>query len=138
MRAAALCDIHGNLPALEAVLHEIAQANVDLLLVGGDVVSGPMPRETLACLRNLTIPVQFIQGNADREVLAHMAGTSAGAIPDHIREITHWVAHQLQPEHARLIASWPATLQLDLPGLGQVLFCHATPGSDTALFTRLT
>ena len=66
MRAAALCDIHGNLPALEAVLHEIAQANVDLLLVGGDVVSGPMPSETLACLRNLAIPVQFIRGNADR------------------------------------------------------------------------
>jgi putative phosphoesterase len=138
MRIAALYDIHGNLPALEAVLEAIDQATVDLLVVGGDVVSGPMPSETLACLRNLTIPVQFIQGNADREVLAHMTGSSAGAVPEHVQVITRWVANQLQPEHARLIASWPATLQFDLPGLGQVLFCHATPRSDTALFTRLT
>jgi predicted phosphodiesterase len=97
-----------------------------------------MPRETLACLRNLTIPVHFIQGNADREVLAQITGSSAGAVPEPVQAITRWVAHQLAPEHARFIAGWPATLQLDLPGLGQVLFCHATPGSDTALFTRLT
>ena len=138
MRVAAIYDIHGNLPALEAILQEIAQANIDLLVVGGDVVSGPMPRETLVCLLNLTIPVHFIQGNADREVLAHMTGFSAGAVPEPVQAITRWVADQLQPEHARFIASWPATLQLDLPGLGQVLFCHATPRSDTALFTRLT
>src|SRR4051812_15617924 len=138
MRVAALYDIHGNLPALEAVLHEIAQANIDLLVVGGDVVAGPMPRETLACLRNLTMPVHWIQGNADREVLAQMSGFSAGAVPESVQALTRWVADQLQPEHARLIAGWPATLQLDLPGLGQVLFCHATLGSDTALFTRLT
>jgi predicted phosphodiesterase len=138
MRVAALYDIHGNLPALEAVLQEIAQANVDQLVVGGDVITGPMPRETLACLLNLTIPVHFIQGNADREVLAHMSGFGAGAVPEPVQAITRWVADQLQPEHARFIASWPATLQLDLPGLGQVLFCHATPGSDTAVFTRLT
>jgi predicted phosphodiesterase len=88
MRVAALYDIHGNLPALEAVLQEIAQANVELLVVGGDVVTGPMPRETLACLLNLTIPVHFIQGNADREVLAHMTGFSAGTVPDHVQAIT--------------------------------------------------
>jgi putative phosphoesterase len=138
MRVAALYDIHGNLPALEAVLHQIAHANVELLLVGGDVVSGPMPRETLACLLSLPIPVQFIQGNADREVLAHMTGRSASVVPEDVQAITRWVADQLPPEHARVIASWPATLQLTIPGLGQVLFCHATPGSDTALFTRLT
>jgi predicted phosphodiesterase len=120
MRVAALYDIHGNLPALEAVLQDIAQANVGQLVVGGDVVAGPMPRETLACLRNLTIPVQFIQGNADREVLAQMAGTDAGAVPDHVREIARWVAHQLQPEHAHFLASWPLTVRIDIRDLGQV------------------
>jgi putative phosphoesterase len=138
MRVAAIYDIHGNLPALEAVLHDIAQANVGQLVVGGDVIAGPMPRETLACLRNLTIPVQFIQGNADREVLAHMAGTDASAVPDHIREIARWVAQQLQPEHALFLASWPLTVRIDIRDVGQVLFCHATPRSDTELFTRLT
>jgi diadenosine tetraphosphatase ApaH/serine/threonine PP2A family protein phosphatase len=50
----------------------------------------------------------------------------------------HWVARQLQLEHARLFASWPATLLVEVNGLGEVLFCHATPRSDTELFTRLT
>jgi len=138
MRVAAIYDIHGNLPALEAVLQDIAQAKVDQIVVGGDVLAGPMPRETLACLRNLTLPVQFIQGNADREVLAQMTGIDAGAVPEPVREIVRWVAHQLQPEHAELLANWPATLRVEIRGLGEVLFCHATPRSDSELFTRLT
>lgn len=138
MRVAAIYDIHGNLPALEAVLQDIAQAEVDLVVVGGDVVAGPMPRETLACLLNFAIPVEFIQGNADREVVAQMAGTDAGAVPEHVREIVRWVAQQLYPDHARLLASWPSTFGVEIGGLGQVLFCHATPRSDTEVFTRLT
>lgn len=55
MRVAALYDIHGNLPALEAALEEVRQAAVDLVVVGGDVVAGPMPRETLACLLNFAV-----------------------------------------------------------------------------------
>jgi Icc-related predicted phosphoesterase len=74
MRVAALYDIHGNLPALEAVLEAVRQADVDLVVVGGDVFPGPMPRETLTLLLSLDIPVRFIQGNGDREVLARMAG----------------------------------------------------------------
>ena len=46
MRVAALYDIHGNLPALEAVLQDIRHANIDQIVVGGDVVPGPMPRES--------------------------------------------------------------------------------------------
>jgi predicted phosphodiesterase len=138
MRIAAIYDIHGNLPALEAVLQEILQTNVDLVVVGGDVVAGPMPRETLACLRSFPLPLQYIQGNADREVLAQMAGHDAGAVPEHVRELTRWVARQLQPEDERLLASWPATHSVEVDGLGEALFCHATPRSDTELFTRLT
>lgn len=138
MRVAALYDIHGNLPALEAVLQDIRQAEVDHIVVGGDVIAGPMPRETLTCLLDLNMPVHFIQGNADREVVAQMAGTDAGAVPEHVREVVRWVAQQLQPEHGQLLAGWPKTLRLEIGGLGQVLFCHATPRSDTEVFTRLT
>ena len=60
MRVAALYDIHGNLPALEAVLQDIRQANVDQIVVGGDVVPGPMPRETLRRLLDLDLPTHFI------------------------------------------------------------------------------
>lgn len=138
MRAAAIYDIHGNLPALEAVLQDMRQARVDHLVVGGDVVPGPMPRETLACLLDLDIPIQFIQGNGEREVLARMAGTETNTVPEQFREIMHWTAQQLHPEHERLLAGWPKTLRFEIRGLGEVLFCHATPRSDTEIFTRLT
>jgi len=138
MRVAALYDIHGNLPALEAVLQDIRQAEVDHIVVGGDIVPGPMPRETLACLLNLDIPVQFIQGNGEHEVLAQMAGLETGNIPERFREAVRWVTQQLQPDYERLIASWPMTLQVKIPGLGEVMFCHATPRNNTEIFTRLT
>jgi hypothetical protein len=71
---AAIYDIHGNLPALEAVLEEIHRAEVDHLVVGGDVVPGPMPLATLACLLSVRIPRQCIYGNSEVAVLAQMAG----------------------------------------------------------------
>jgi putative phosphoesterase len=138
MRVAAIYDIHGNLPALEAVLQDIRQAGVDRIVVGGDVLPGPMPSETLTFLRDLEIPVQFIQGNGDREVLAQKAGIESGALPEQVREVMRWTAGQLQPEHERWLANWPATLRIEMDGLGEVLFCHATPQSDTEIFTRLT
>ncbi len=138
MRVAALYDIHGNLPALEAVLGEVAQADVDLLVVGGDVVAGPLPSETLHRLLQLSTPVLFIQGNADREVLDHIAGKRSGAVPEAVLPVVRWVASRLAPAHAQLMARWPATVQVAVDGLGEVLFCHATPRSDTEVFTYLT
>lgn len=138
MRVAAIYDIHGNLPALEAVLQDIRQAEVDQIVVGGDVLPGPMPRETLTCLLDLSIPVQFIQGNGDREVLALMVGSETGAVPEQFREVMRWNAEQLHPEHERLLASWPKTVRVEIDGVGEVLFCHATPRSDIEVFTRLT
>ncbi len=137
-RVAAIYDIHGNLPALEAVLQDIRQAEVDHLVVGGDVVPGPMPRETLTCLLDLDIPVQFIQGNGEREMLVHKAGTDTGNVPERFREVVRWVAQQLPPEYEQLLAIWPETVSVEIQGLGEVLFCHATPRNDTEIFTRLT
>jgi Icc-related predicted phosphoesterase len=65
MRVAALYDIHGNLPALEAVLQELRQADVDQVVVGGDIVPGPMTRETIRLLLDLDLPVQFLHGNGE-------------------------------------------------------------------------
>ena len=138
MQVAALYDIHGNLPALEAVLQDIRQAEVDHVVVGGDVLPGPMPRETLTCLLDLNVPVQFIQGNGEVEVLAQMAGVDTGTVPERFREGMRWTAQQLQPEYEPVFASWPKTLRLEIRGLGEVLFCHSTPRSETEIFTRLT
>ena len=138
MRVAAIYDIHANLPALEAVLQDIRQAKVDQIVVGGDVLPGPMPNETIACLRNLDIPVQFIQGNGDRVVLAQVRGTESSEVPEQFREVVRWVAQQLHPEHERLLAGWLKTCRVEIRGVGEVLFCHATPRNDTEIFTRLT
>jgi hypothetical protein len=97
-----------------------------------------MPRETLACLLDLDIPVQFIQGNGEVAVLALMAGANPGALPEQALEAVRWTAQQLHPEDERLMAGWPRTLRLVIRGLGEVLFCHATPRSETECFTRLT
>lgn len=141
MPAAALYDIHGNLPALEAVLAEVRRASVDQVLIGGDVLPGPMPVECLDLLTRLEVSTHFIIGNGDREVLARMRGIETDwyktARPEW-REPIDWTAEQLRPEHQNLIASWPATLSLHVDGLGDVLFCHATPRNDTDIFTRLT
>ncbi|HEX3527512.1 MAG TPA: metallophosphoesterase family protein [Thermoanaerobaculia bacterium] len=138
MRIAAIYDIHGNLPALEAVLEEIRLAEVDLVVVGGDVLPGPMPGETLTCLRDLEIPIKLIQGNGEREVLAQRAGVETGAVPEPYREVMRWVAQELNTEQEKWIATWPQTIRVEIPGLGKVLFCHATPRNDTDIFTRLT
>ena len=58
--------------------------------------------------------------------------------PESIVEIYRWTAAQLQPEFDLVLARWPKTLQLEIDGLGQVLFCHSTPRSETEVFTRLT
>jgi putative phosphoesterase len=138
MRIAAIYDIHGNLPALEAVLQEVREAGVDRIVIGGDVLPGPMPRETIACLRDLEIPTSFIRGNGDRETLAWRRGAESSSIPESYRETLRWVARQLSPEDERLLSGWPETLRIEIPGLGEVLFCHATPRNDTDIFNRNT
>jgi len=137
MRVAALYDIHGNLPALEAVLQDIRQAAVDAIVVGGDVVVGPMSRETVSCLLDVGFPVHFIHGNAEVAVLDQMAGRNPAAVPEQYWPILRWTAQELT-EYEPLLASWPKTRRLDIAGLGDVLFCHGTPRDDNEVFTRLT
>jgi len=107
MRVAAIYDIHANLPALEAVLGDIHQAKVDQIVVGGDVLPGPMPRETLECLLALTSPVQFIYGNGERAVLDLRAGRDPVTLPAQYRGIVRWSAEQLDGEHERVLGGWP-------------------------------
>ncbi len=136
MRVAALYDIHGNLPALEAVLRDVTAAGVDAVVVGGDVVPGPMPGGVMAALEALDVPVHFIRGNGEREVLAQFEDPASVTAPEAVREVLAWVGAQLSPDHRRQMAAWPRTITLDLPA--PVFFCHATPRSDDECFTRLT
>ena len=67
-----------------------------------------------------------------------MAGREPANVPEPYRPIVRWTAQQLYPEYERLLASWPKTLRVEIPGLGGVLFCHATPRNENECFTRLT
>jgi putative phosphoesterase len=138
MRVAAIYDIHGNLPALEAVLQEIRHEKVDHVVVGGDVLPGPMPRETLERLRHLDAPTHFIYGNGEVAVLQQMAGNEPKAVPQAFRPVIHWTGQQLHPEHQQWLSTWPKTVTLEITGLGAVLFCLATPQNENDIFTRLT
>jgi putative phosphoesterase len=138
MRVAAIYDIHANLPALEAVLQEIRQAEVDQIVVGGDVVPGPMPRETLACLLDIGIPTEFIYGNGEVAALEQMAGREPAKVPEQYRPLIRWTARQIHPDYERLLAGWPKAQRVQVPGLGAVLFCHATPRNEDEIFTSQT
>jgi len=72
MRAAALYDLRANLRALEAVLADVRRVGVDRIVIGGDVLPGPMPRETLELLLALGTPVEFLRGNGESAVLAQI------------------------------------------------------------------
>ena len=128
MRVAALYDVHGNLPALDAVLAEV---DADVILVGGDAVAGPWPAEILARLRGLEGDVRFIRGNADREI----AEQTPGLAPPHLME---FVRSRLSAEEIDFLGSLPLTESVAVDGLGDVLFCHATPRNDEEIFTRIS
>jgi predicted phosphodiesterase len=129
---AALYDIHGNLPALEAVLAEVPAGAV--IVVGGDFVGGPWPRETMDRLRELGDRAHWLRGNADREAAADVqVGMSEEA-----RRSLEWSAEQLCAEQRELIRSLPDDLVLEVEGLGPTLFCHGSPRSDEEIITAVS
>lgn len=117
MRVAALYDVHGNLPALEAVLGDPRCTDVDAIVCGGDLCAGPMPGDVLRLIKQQD--ALFVRGNADRE-------------------LTGWPAEQLAAEQLEELRSWPTRLTLDVNGVGSVLFCHGSLRSDDEILTAIT
>jgi putative phosphoesterase len=133
VRVAALYDVHGNLPALEAVLAEVESVGVDAVVVGGDVAIGPMPREALERLAALGDRALFVRGNGDREIAAPPASQG-----DLWAERTRWSAEQLSREQRAWLAALPDTQTVAVEGLGPVLFCHGSPRSDEEILTAIS
>ena len=121
MRLALISDIHGNLPALDAVLADIATASVDATVNLGDILSGPLwPVETAERLMALGLPT--IRGNHERQVLRPLDGMGAS---------DRYAAERLSPAHREWLASLPATLRW---ADDELLCCHGTPASDLQYF----
>ncbi|HWD79837.1 MAG TPA: metallophosphoesterase family protein [Kribbella sp.] len=119
---AVLADIHGVLPALEAVLDEADVRAAEVIVLAGDIASGPQPVETLDLLSSLGERVVWVRGNADRELVEMVRGTFVGEPPD---AVSPWAAEQLRADQVDLLAQLPTTVTI-----GDVLFCHATPRDD--------
>lgn len=125
-RVAVLSDIHGVLPALEAVLAEPDVRSADRIVLTGDIAAGPQPGEVLELLLSLGDQASWVRGNADRELVQHRAEGHTD-LPD---PIAAWAAEQLSSEHLDTLAALPDSLVLPVDGLGDVHFCHATPRDD--------
>ena len=121
---AVLADVHGNLPALEAVLAEVEAEGFDLVVSGGDQVSGPMPAECLARLQASKTPVSWVMGNADRHAVDP---------EDDVHFMDGWAHERLSNEQRGFVRGWPPTVTV-----GDVLVCHGTPRDDEEMVTKLT
>ena len=132
MRVAVLADIHGNLPALDAVLHDVNRAGADLIVVNGDIADGPMPDRTLERLAALGNRAVWVRGNSDRWLVDAFDGDLLvpGLATSPSEEWFDWCAGRLQRGHRDLIADLPFLVTLDVDGLGPVAFCHATARDD--------
>ncbi len=131
MRIAVLADVHGNLPALRAVLAQLDRDPPDAIVVAGDVCSGPLVRPALELLEARPEPVHWIAGNGERETLAVFDG---GEIPDGPAGLAAaWSSAQLDRRWRDAVAGWPTTVALD-----GVRFCHGSPRRDDEILTRGT
>jgi putative phosphoesterase len=122
VRVAALYDVHGNLPALEAVLADVEREPVDAIVFGGDIASGPMPRETVDLVR--TLDAVFVRGNADR--------LDSPAMSPEWDSARRWVEAQLDEEQI----AWLANLQFSSV-VDDTLYVHANPQDVETIVTDL-
>lgn len=123
---AVLSDVHGVLPALEAVLAEPDVAAAERIVLTGDIAAGPQPVEALDRLVELGERAVWVRGNTDRALVTLARGGSLGArVP-----IMEWGAAQLRSDQVELLDALPHPVTLHVDGFGEVLFCHATPRDD--------
>ena len=131
-RVAVLSDIHGNLPALDAVLAEVETAKPDLVVLNGDLVDGPFPEETFRRLVTLGSGTLWLRGNGDR----WLAGMDTGRFrhPDAATdEMIRWSARRLTSAQHDILRSLPLSHEINVAGIGRVAFCHATARSDNEM-----
>lgn len=126
MSVAVLSDIHGVLPALDAVLAEPDVRAAERIVLTGDIAAGPQPVEVIDRLTALGDRAVWVRGNADRE-LVELARDPELAAPV---PIDRYAADRLMPAHVARLDGLPHPVILEVDGFGRVLFCHGTPRED--------
>ena len=126
MRLGVMADVHGNLPALEAVLQDMHQHRVDQLVVAGDLIGGPQPNGTVRLLRSRG--AWLILGNTDRTLLDYMAGRVPAAWRTHKQfALLRWSAGHVSAETLGILQSLPEQRVVDIPGTAPIRVVHGSP-----------
>jgi predicted phosphodiesterase len=120
MRVAVLSDVHGNVPALDAVLEDMARQSVDAVVCLGDHVSGPIDPAG-AAERIMGLNPVAIRGNHDRWVMNLLGRPEPWSVDVFARE-------RLRPEQLDWLGALPPTAKLG----DAVFMCHGTPSDDEA------
>ena len=123
---AVVADVHGVLCALDAVLAQECVCAADRIVALGDIAAGPQPNQVMSRLLALGDRVCWVIGNADREML-ELRGGARDNIAD---PVSNWAAWELSDAHLAALARHPSTARMDIEGMGDALFCHATPRRD--------
>jgi putative phosphoesterase len=125
-KVAVIADVHGNAPALTAVLGEIEHEQPDLIVSCGDLTWGPLPEETYELARGLN--ARFVRGNADRAVLEAVSET----------ERERWMQAHHTDAMREFLGRFEENVVVEVDGLGPVRFCHGSPRSDEECVTPET
>lgn len=126
MRFAFISDIHGNLHALDLVLTDLAHTQFDHLICLGDIASlGPQPREVIARLQALNIPV--IMGNHENYLL-HPELTASHR--PWLRATELWCISLLSESDLNYMRAFPSTLRYQLDDKTSLLCYHGSPRSN--------
>ena len=134
-RVAVLSDVHGNAVALEAVLREVAEAEADLVVFGGDLTWGPLPEATHTLVQPLRQSAVFLRGNAER-ALAEAAGADGSG--DELAAHDRWMLRRHSADQQSFLAGFVESTVVEIEVLGAVRFCHGSPRSDEELITFAT
>lgn len=127
MKIAFISDIHGNLPALEAVLDDIENEKVDLTVCGGDIVN-PLPTsvEVWNILKDLEIPT--LRGNHEDYFAAYYKPELNPLVASSLQFLpTQVAANHFGKESTLEVSNLPFDLLVPGPGGDDIYFCHASP-----------
>jgi predicted phosphodiesterase len=140
MRLALLADVHGNLPALEAVLEDVAAQAPDRVIVNGDHVNrGPQGAEVMSLIAGLDADLTL--GNHDD--LVRRIAEADPTLPGDFRRRPFWAANRwcalqlADGGHVAAIASLAMTVRIELPGAPSVLVSHGSPRHLREGYSRL-
>ncbi len=128
-RLAILADLHGNLPALEAVLQDLSQFRVDHVIVVGDMVNwGPFSAQVLERVTREGWAV--VRGNAEFYLLDYSTPRAPAEWDDRsLFPLLPWLYRQLNGRWHNVIAAWPDTLSLRFPDAPPMRVFHGSPRS---------